>query len=45
MSSSNRVDITIDTGKIEAVCENGILTITLPRSPKARPMKIKVKEA
>ncbi len=37
--------VDIDTGKIEAVCENGILTITLPKSPKARPMKIKVKEA
>ena len=37
--------VDIDTGKIEAVCENGILTITLPKSPKAMPMKIKVKEA
>ncbi|MFC1765514.1 Hsp20/alpha crystallin family protein [Planctomycetota bacterium] len=38
------VGVDIDTGKIEATCENGILTITLPKSAKAMPMKIRVKE-
>jgi hypothetical protein len=37
--------VDIDTGKIEAVCESGVLTLALPKSPKAKPMKIKVKEA
>jgi len=37
--------VDIDTGKIEAVCESGVLTLTLPKSAKAKPMKIKVKEA
>ena len=36
--------VDIDTGKIEAICENGVLAITLPKSAKAIPMKIKVKE-
>ena len=37
--------VEINTNKIEAVCENGVLTITLPKSEKAMPMKVKVKEA
>jgi HSP20 family protein len=33
----------IDTDKIEAVCENGILTLTMPKSEKAKPVKVKIK--
>jgi len=33
----------IDTDKIEAGCENGVLTLTLPKSEKAKPVKVKVK--
>ena len=33
----------IDTGKIEAVCENGVLMLTLPKSEKGKPVKVKVK--
>jgi HSP20 family protein len=35
----------IDADKIEAVCENGVLTLTLPKSEKAKPVKVKVKGA
>jgi HSP20 family protein len=33
----------INADKIEAVCENGVLTLTLPKSEKAKPVKVKVK--
>ena len=33
----------IDADKIKAVCENGILILTLPKSDKAKPIKVKVK--
>jgi len=32
----------VDPKKIDAVCENGVLTLRLPKSEKAKPMKIKV---
>lgn len=34
----------IDLDKIEAVCKDGILTLTLPKSEKAKAVKVKVKE-
>lgn len=33
----------VDTGKIEAICKEGVLTITLPKAEKAKAIKIKVK--
>jgi len=33
----------IDAAKINAVCKDGILTVKLPKSPKAKPTKVKVK--
>jgi len=33
----------IDADKIEAACKDGILTLKLPKSPKAKPTKVKVK--
>lgn len=33
----------IDPNKIEAACENGVLTLTLPKSEKAKAVKVKVK--
>jgi HSP20 family protein len=35
----------INADEIEAVCENGVLTLTLPKSEKAKPVKVKVKGA
>ncbi len=33
----------IDPDKVHASCENGVLTVKLPKSEKAKPVKIKVK--
>jgi HSP20 family protein len=33
----------VDTAKIQAECRDGVITITLPKSEKAKPTKIKVK--
>ena len=33
----------IDTGKVEARCTNGVLTITLPKAEEAKPKQITVK--
>jgi HSP20 family protein len=34
----------VDADKIEAACKDGVLTITLPKSEKAKATKIKIKE-
>jgi HSP20 family protein len=34
----------VDPDKIEAVCKDGVLTITLPKTEKAKAVKVKVKE-
>jgi len=34
----------VDPDKIEAVCKDGVLTVTLPKTEKAKPIKVKVKE-
>jgi HSP20 family protein len=34
----------VDPSKVEASCKNGVLTITLPKSEKAKAVKVKVKE-
>ena len=33
----------IDTSKIEAECKDGILTVTLPKTETAKPVKVKIK--
>ena len=44
---SFRRDITlpndVDTNKVEASCKDGVLTVTLPKSEKAKAVKVKVK--
>jgi len=44
---SFRRDLTLASefpiGKIEATCKDGVLTITVPKSEKAKPVKVKVK--
>ena len=37
--------VEVDPAKIEAICKDGVLTITVPKSEKAKPVKVKVKEA
>jgi HSP20 family protein len=34
----------VDPGKIEAMCKDGVLSIKLPKTEKAKPIKVKVKE-
>jgi HSP20 family protein len=34
----------VEPDKIAAACKDGVLTVTLPKSPKAKPFKVKVKE-
>ena len=34
----------IETTRIEAACKDGILSVTLPKAEKAKPVKIKVKD-
>jgi HSP20 family protein len=33
----------IDAGKVEATCNNGILTVVLPKAEEAKPRQIAVK--
>ncbi len=33
----------VDTAKIDADCKNGVLTVRLPKTEKAKPAKIKIK--
>ena len=33
----------VDPSKIDAVCKEGVLTITVPKSEDAKPVKVKVK--
>ena len=33
----------VDAGKIEAVCKEGVLSVTLPKAAKAKAIKVKVK--
>jgi HSP20 family protein len=35
----------LDTGKAEAACENGVLTVTFPRLEEVKPKSLKVKVA
>ena len=35
----------IDSGKVAAVCQNGLLTITLPKAPEVKARQIEVKPA
>jgi HSP20 family protein len=39
---SFRVPSTVEADKVSARCENGVLTITLPKAEKARPRRIQV---
>lgn len=40
-----RLPVEVDSGRVEADLRNGILTITLPKAPTARPHKIRVSAA
>jgi HSP20 family protein len=41
-SRSVTIPSTIDTSKIEANCDQGVLEITLPKAPEVKPKKITV---
>jgi len=43
IKKSYKFPTAVDKGKIEAVHENGILTITLPKTEEAKPQSIKIK--
>jgi HSP20 family protein len=34
----------VDTGKIEAACKDGVLSVTVPKAEQAKAVKIKIKE-
>jgi HSP20 family protein len=34
----------VDADKVDAVCKNGVLTVTLPKAEKTKAVKVKVKE-
>ena len=34
----------VDPGKIDAVCKDGVLTVTLPKSEKTKAVKVRIKE-
>jgi HSP20 family protein len=40
-----RLNVAVDVEHIEAVFNNGMLTLTLPKAPEARPLTIPVKKA
>jgi HSP20 family protein len=42
-SRSLQLPVAVETGKAEAIFENGVLTLTLPKSEEAKPKQIKVK--
>lgn len=42
---SFRVPPTVEADKVKARCENGVLTITLPKAEKARPRRIQIDSA
>lgn len=42
-SRSFRLPPTVATDKVGAVCEHGLLTITIPRAEEAKPRRIEVK--
>ncbi len=42
---SVRLNVPVDVDKVEAVFSNGILTLTLPKAPEAKPLTIPVKKA
>jgi HSP20 family protein len=44
-SRSFRLPPTVAADRVEATCENGVLTITLPRADEAKPRKIEVRPA
>jgi HSP20 family molecular chaperone IbpA len=37
------LDLEVDTSKIDATCKNGVLTLKLPKSERAKAIKVKVK--
>lgn len=44
-SRTVRLPVKIDAGRVEAVLENGVLTVTLPKAEEVMPKKIEVKTA
>ena len=42
-SRSFRLPLTVATDRIEAICEHGVLTVTLPRAEETRPRKIEIR--